>query len=66
MIAENFMFVMVEHNQFVGVKTACSGMKQRLAVICRIVHYVLVVGKNGVEMKVILIFVIRFENQLRI
>ncbi len=52
MIVENFMFVIVVHNQFVGVKKECYGMKQKLVVVCRIIHYVLVVEKNGVEMKV--------------
>jgi hypothetical protein len=28
-IAVNFMFVMAEHNQFVGVKMECFGMKQK-------------------------------------
>lgn len=36
MIAENFMFAMVEFNQFVGAKKACSGTKQRLVVVTRI------------------------------
>jgi hypothetical protein len=53
MIVVNFMFVMVAHNQFVGVKMECFGMKQKLVVVHKVVHHVLVVERNGDEMKVI-------------
>jgi hypothetical protein len=52
MIVENFMYVMPEYNRFVGVKKECYGMKKRLVLVCRTRHYVLVIGKNGLEMKV--------------
>ncbi len=53
MIVVNFMFVMVVHNQFVGVKMECFGMKQKLVVVHKVVQHVLVVEKNGVMKKVI-------------
>ncbi len=52
MIVENFMFVMVEYNLFVGVKKVCYGMKQRSVAVCRIIHYVLEIERYGDEMKV--------------
>jgi hypothetical protein len=52
MIVVNFMFVMVVHNQFVGVKMECFGMKQRLVVAHKVVHHVLGVERNGDRMKV--------------
>lgn len=52
MIAGNFMCVTVEHNPFDGVKKEWFGMKQRLVVVCRIIPYVQVDGKNGDEMRV--------------
>lgn len=52
MIAVNFMFVMVELNQFVGVKMVCFGMKQRLVVVHKVLRHVSVDGRNGVQIKV--------------
>jgi hypothetical protein len=52
MIVVNSMFVMVVHNPFVGVKMVCFGMKQKSVVVCKVLHRVLVVEKNGVEKKV--------------
>ncbi len=52
MIVVNFMYAMVVHNQFVGVKMACFGMKLRSAVVHKVLHHALVVEKNGVKMKV--------------
>lgn len=52
MIAVNFMFVMVEHNPFVGVKMVCYGMKRKLDVVHKVVHRVLVDERNGDKIKV--------------
>jgi hypothetical protein len=57
-IVVNFMFVMVVHNQFVGVKMECFGMKQKLVVAYKVVHHVLVVERNGEKMKVIFYLII--------
>ena len=52
MIVENFMFVMVEHNRFAGVKKECYGMKSKSDVACKMLHLVSMVERNGDEMKV--------------
>jgi hypothetical protein len=52
MIVGNFMFAMVVHNLFVGVKMEWFGMKQRLVAVHRLVHHVLAVERNGDKMKV--------------
>lgn len=52
MIVGNFMFVIVVHNQFVGVKKECYGMKLKLVVVHKIQPYVLAIGNDGCEVKV--------------
>ena len=53
MIAVSFMFAMVAHIQFVGVKMECFGMRQKSAALHKVVSHVLVEEKDGVLMKVI-------------